>query len=691
MKKPYDLNRKLFFDYHMSASIREILDGYDAKTWAQTLADAGVDAISLFMKCGYGYSYYQGGEYGRKHPFLRERDLVRDTIRECRKRNIRVIGYYNAWVSEYDLLNHPENCRTGKDGSAVSRELCPNNPIFEDQILPHVTEICKTFDIDALFFDCVFMEKGRVCYCEHCRAQFKRDTGIDEIPVTAEDNAHDRYVAWSLDRYEQFRVRLAQAVHRGNPNVAASMNWGYTARCPQEPPADMDFLSQDCWPTNILAAMQVQAKHWAFSGKSFSLMNNMSLQWWGSYEIKPYETLVQECMVPLINGGHPWLGFQMFQDHTVDPAVMKTAKQVFSYIKNVEWVFENKEPLPYVGVLFDESQQRNRRIEGVHEVDVDLTSLFGLNKQLVSCGIPYHAMNESRLIAQLDRLALVILSNDQYVSPLLFSHLRRYVNEGGKLLITGKSGSVDPDGTLIRNRDFEELTGVSLTGRYDAHYAYIAPTLLSAGRITPRAILSADPFMKVEPKGAQVLAHVTLPYAKTAPIQWGDFPAFSNPWHRTEDAAVCLNTVGKGKVCYVCTDVFRGYAGTNNHILKGLIRNLICDVLIRDGLRVSNSTYLEVTLMQDKTDGSLLINLLNCARSVPMREIEPRTENAICEQILPIRDTEISFAAPHRPSSVRTVVSGESLPFTYTDGRVRLCVPCVEIYEGVQIAFEPHQ
>lgn len=688
MKKITNMYRKLFFDYHMSASVKEILDGFDAAKWAEQLADANVEAVSVFLRCGFGYKYYQAGKYGRKHPCLHNKDLVEGTVRECHKRNIKVIGYYNPWYSEFDLENHPENCRKNERGETISREVCPNNPIFENELLPQVTEIAQMFDLDGMFFDCVFMGKDRVCHCKYCQDKFKKETGFDHIPISEQDTGYEEYVVWAHKCYDDYRVLFAKAVHKGNKDIPVSMNWGYSARCPESIPEDIDFLTQDCWPTNIIAAEQVQSKNWAFAGKPYELMNNMSLQWWNSYEVKPYETLVQECVLPMINGGKTWMGFQLYQNHLTDPATMDMVKRVFTYIKNIEGNFDNKRVLPYVGVLCDESQLVNCRGTGVDEMDVDLTSLYGLNRALIASGIPYNSVNEKFLIENADDFKLIIISNGQYVSAELYEKLKFYVSKGGSVLFTGKSGCVDINGNLVENENFKELTGVSITGQYDYPYAYISPKHKSlTDAIMPKSVLCADSFMKVKQCTAETVATVTLPYKKVKEISWGEFPSFSNPWTQTEDAAVCINKYGKGTVCYACADVFRGYSGTNNYILKNLIKTVINEFLIDKKITISNPTYLELTFMKDINDGSVLVNLLNLVRSVPMREIEQRRENAICEEIIPIFDTEISFYSKKKPKCIRTVVSGQTLDFDYSDGRISVKVPKVEIYEGVKVTF----
>ncbi|MBE6798036.1 MAG: hypothetical protein E7531_06875 [Ruminococcaceae bacterium] len=650
-----NLNRKLHLDYHMLKHVTNIAEGFDAAKFADDLANANVQAVSAFLRCGGGYRYYRKGNFGTIHPNLPDGiDMVEDTIRECHKRGIKVIGYCSAWHSEPHLVSNDNCMKTRKDGSTW-REICGNSPVFSEEILPQFTEIAANYDLDAIFFDCIFSEAGRTCYCEHCERKFFEDTGVNGIPKEKDDPNYETYIQWHNNLYKKYRKMVIDAVRKGNKNLPISINWQNVCRSPEEIIDDISFLSQDTWPKNIIGCEQTQAKNWAFSGKPFSLMNNLSPQWWMSYETKPVTSLIQEAMVPVINGGSTWTGFQLYQNYSMPPYVIETIGEVFGYIKNVEGIFENKQIVPHIAVLNGVEQLKFSRKKGDFDTVIDDISLIGINKALTMSGIPYNSMIETDLIKHIDRFKLIIVANNQFISDELYGQLKEFVKNGGKLIITGKSGSIDSDGNLVKNTNFEDLTGVEVVEEKLYPYLYIKPSdIIIDNDETHMPILCADKFTFVKNISAHSLAKIVYPYTKNenAVINWSEFPSFSAPFEVSDFDAITVNAYGKGSVVYLGSDLFKGYVGTNNWRMKLIIKNIINDVLLKDDAIITTApNVIEMTIMQNITNGNLLVNFLNTMAETVVSETEERYENSACETILPVCNFTVKLPLERKTQS----------------------------------------
>jgi len=48
--------RKLFFDFHSHSSAVGLASAFDAEAWAGRLQAANAQAVSLYAKCGFGWS-----------------------------------------------------------------------------------------------------------------------------------------------------------------------------------------------------------------------------------------------------------------------------------------------------------------------------------------------------------------------------------------------------------------------------------------------------------------------------------------------------------------------------------------------------------------------------------------------------------------------------------------------------------
>ena len=84
------LKRKFHFDkfiwiFHTSEAIEGVCSEFDAEEFAQTLADAHVNSITLFSCGHHGNLYYDSKMFPEMvHPHLAHRDLLREQAEACR-------------------------------------------------------------------------------------------------------------------------------------------------------------------------------------------------------------------------------------------------------------------------------------------------------------------------------------------------------------------------------------------------------------------------------------------------------------------------------------------------------------------------------------------------------------------------------------------------------------------------------
>ena len=104
MKKPLlQFQRQIHLDFHTSPFIPDVGADFDADEFAQTLADAHVNSVTVFAKCHHGMCYYPT-QTGTSHPALGHRDLLGEQIEALHKRGIRA-PIYTTIVWEEDAAN----------------------------------------------------------------------------------------------------------------------------------------------------------------------------------------------------------------------------------------------------------------------------------------------------------------------------------------------------------------------------------------------------------------------------------------------------------------------------------------------------------------------------------------------------------------------------------------------------------
>ena len=133
--------------------------------------------------------------------------------------------------------------------------LCLLGP-YGDFFIDVLAEIVTKFpDVDAFSFD--GLHYGGVCYCQHCRANYRKDTGA-EIPNTdMNDPAFRRYQHWADRRMEDLVRRMQTRLKAIKPDVAL-VTWttnagrfGHFLSIPRNMPARMNLLldapDQEFW------------------------------------------------------------------------------------------------------------------------------------------------------------------------------------------------------------------------------------------------------------------------------------------------------------------------------------------------------------------------------------------------------------------------------------------------------------
>ena len=148
--------------------VRLFLGRFDEAAFQQALKDSRVDSITLFAKCHHSWSYYPT-QVGRPHPHLTT-DLLGRQIEACRRIGVRCPIYITVGWSSNDAADHPEWCVQKPDGTFLTQNLdldaaddaarpwvswvClwPGGG-YGDLIVEQTREICRTFDVDGLFYD----------------------------------------------------------------------------------------------------------------------------------------------------------------------------------------------------------------------------------------------------------------------------------------------------------------------------------------------------------------------------------------------------------------------------------------------------------------------------------------------------------------------------------------------------------
>jgi hypothetical protein len=407
--------RKLFFDFHSPGATTGLAARFDAERWADRLQEAHAQAVSVFTKCGYGYSFYRQGRIRYTHPHLPEGvDMMGEQIDALHRRDMRAIGYYHTFNSEPVAEAHPDWVERGPDGKPRPRQICMLSPVLEEWMLPHLREVLTLYDLDSLFFDGT--RAASVCTCDACQTQFAEATGGAAIPTGPGDAHWGVYVAWKIDAFKRIRRQICETIHSLRPDLVVSFNWAYAPRNPEEIPAAVGALVADIHPQDQTFNGSYLSSYWALEERPFDVMNSAFLQWWGDWGCKPALAMQQEIAGVIANGGLTWIGYQMNEAFDVEPAVMGELGKTLAFVEEREPLLIDSEPVTHVAVLHSLA---GNTIPGQEQFMVDESTLRGAHRMLLERMVPHHLVSEHALLEHLDSFKAIIVPDVEILDPAL--------------------------------------------------------------------------------------------------------------------------------------------------------------------------------------------------------------------------------------------------------------------------------
>lgn len=673
--------RKLFFDFHSPGTAAGLASNFDAERWADRVREAGAQAVSVFTKCGYGYSFHRKGTLRYVHPHLPPGvDMLEAQIEALHRRGIRAIGYYHTFNSEPIARDFPEWVERDAQGNPRGTSICMMGPLAEQWLLPHVAEIVGNYPLDAMFFDGTYAHS--VCYCAACREGFAQAAGGLALPRDEKDASWARHVEWKCERIRQLRQRLCDTIHTLRPEAVVSFNWAFSPRQPETVPEGVGALVADIPPEDQSFNGSYFARYWSTLGRPFDIMNSAFLQWWGDWGCKPASALQQEVATVIANGGLAWIGYQMTHTFDVAPAVMGELRKALEFVRERESLLAGTRLFPTVAVLHPshEAVIRQRGSFWCDEV-----AARGVHRLLSESMIPYNLFQAEALRQRLRDFEAVILPDQRLLDPGLAAALPEYVRDGGVVIATALTGTLDAAGKPTGRFALEDLLGVRLESAYDQSHAYIEITdaRLAAGTLDmPHLVEGQFAFVRPCAPGVQTLARLRRIYLRSdgAPLlRW------SPPGEDSGCPAITVRRVGRGWAAYIAGAVFRGYHVKNQWNLKHIVANLLRVLVPQARVCAEASAWVEVVPRQQVLpDGStrLLVHLVNHHGNRPV------DRNNVCvEEVLPVRGVRVQVRCGRRPDRVTLEPGGMRCRWGWRRGVLTVRVPEVRIHTAVAAEF----
>ncbi len=647
--------RQVHLDFHTSERIPGVGSEFHADEFVDTLKRAHVNSVTLFSRCHHGWIYHET-RFPNKHPHL-TCDLLALQIEACHQHDIRCPVYITVGWDEYMARAHPEWLEVDAQGKRSGppplqpgwHKHCFASP-YIDYVIEQTDEVLQRFgdEVDGIFFDIIFQNE---VFSVWALQEFERQ-GWDPADPKAQQAMRDLLV-------NRTKQRLASAVRARNKRCTIFFNAGHIN--PSIRPSlhtythlELESLPSGGWgyahfPITMRYARTLGLDCLGMTGK-------FAVSWGHFNSYKPRAALEFECFQMLALGAKCSIGDQLHPSGRLDPATYDLIGSVYAQVEEREEWCAGAEPMSEVGVF-------NVEVLQPQHVRIPAANLGA-----------YRILQEGRhqfdfIDGESDwsRYRVVILPDEVVLSDTLAQKVQAYLDAGGALLCTGRSGlredgsrfalnrfpAVD-EGELPYSPDFVRVRGALAEGIADTQYVMY----LRGQKVSPA-------------EGAEVLAEIWEPYFNRA---YQHFCSHAHtPVARRSELPAALR---KGQVVYLTHPVFSTFAQYAMPFYKQLVLNAL-KMLLPSPLVVTDApSTLQVTWNRQSAHRRSVVHLLHY---IPER----RTLAAdYLEDVIPLYNVPLRLRTG-TPKRVYLAPQREEVPFQIDGAYISLIVPEVRGHQMV--------
>lgn len=668
------------------------------------------------------FAYYDSKLLKKHSPHVPPERLVKD-IAEYKRLGVRILGVYPPTLQGEVYETHLDWRRVPTDTTEIPQidmkkfghggMLCPLGP-YGDFFIDVLAEILTKFpDVDAFSFD--GLHYAGVCYCQHCRANYKADTGRAIPPKPdLEDPAFRRYQHWADRRMEDLIRRMQTRLKGIKPEVAL-VTWttnagrfGHFRDLPRNMPARMNLLldapDQEFWldETNRGATVVpafANAYIWAVTNHRVAFSEPYLMSHgnpYGKDSFPPHEVL-RRMMLALTHGASPSIAVGQ-------PALLKRA--VVDGLDTVKarkpWL-THKRPEPWAALLMSDN---TRAFYGRSSGKVEeryMAHIFGTFRAAIEEHLPVAVVNDWNLNpADLAPYKVLILPNAACLDSAQIAAVEAFVAGGGGLVASLDTSLFDEFGEPRGDFGLGRVLGVRYKGlaeetsadreSLDVNFAKgLGPdywekrkgvfdfkqdpgSFLNQGRM--REYVGAE---SVTFKGSALRVEPTDPAAKVVGF------LNSKAGGKTLAPAVVTRSHGKGRVVYLPTGFDAAY-----YQYPYPYQRLVMAESVRWAASAPAPVGIEApmcvqstVMRQTKAGERLVVHLYNDLNTTASHAL-PVDDVPLREETVPVHEIRVTFGPEYQLGRVHLEPDGLDLkPVRTSEGATVVVVPKLDVHAMV--------
>lgn len=419
------------------------------------------------------WAYYDS-KLEPKAPGLGKRDVLRETVDEARQHNLPVLTYILQQYPARTLIEHPDWKALDRGGTPINDRVCYNSP-YLDYMKQMIAEQLA-YGIDGFHLDMLDQGFGGPpwgCCCERCQKLFQAEYGRPMPEGITWDEDWDRVLEFRYATSMRYEQALTRYVKELNPRATVDFNYHgnppfsfWTGQRPVQHARNGDFNTGETgvhfsWLTVSLTAEFYRA---ATPGLPFQVAMQRGVRKYHDQTTRPLNDMRWELLNLLAHGAFVTMIDKRAYDGSFDPVAYERIGAAFKEAHDKRAHF-GQAPVQEVGIYFS---SRTRDWYGRNNPENYFQSFQGAHKALVYEHIPWGVLLEENVTLEgLKVFPVVMLPNVAILSSNEVALLRRYVEDGGNLLVTGLSGCYDRLGNLAKENAIADLIGAKFARQLD--------------------------------------------------------------------------------------------------------------------------------------------------------------------------------------------------------------------------------
>lgn len=654
----------------IQTNLPEIEGSMDRDAYVKSIVDASANAV-LFNTGGIVANYQTKLPYQWKNPNIGEEDLVADLIKRFHEKGIKYIARFDFSKLDSSIAaKKPEWLFVSPNGEhqifngLVSA--CINGGYYQEYAFEILREAIANYQIDGIFFNMMGYTgndyAGRnygICQCENCEKRFAAYSGL-KLPLNNNDPNFNIYRKFQRETSDELYNRITAFIRQQNPNlVIYNYNAIGTSWIASESGASMSSAVDNIYhatdnvkrtlgsyrdrtPLNLIMGFQ------AIGYRNIGSSANLLRTWW-------LENMLHGAPVSLVVVGT--------LVHYEDRSFIPIANELFAFHKANEKLFTNVQAVNNVALISGSGGEYQGMMKLLSEehimYDVILASEIGSDRT-------------PRKIQDYD---LIILDDISAMSESLITLIDSYVQNGGKLLVTGGTSTSDGNGkpmNVIRLKSLGVQPDYEVFSQSQSTFLKVSENdKLALGQKEFKdftLMMMYSKFLKFKIKENAVGYMRLLPNTRFGPAE----KTYYTEKDITDFPGTVAYTYGKGTTVYIPWMIGSEYNIKGNYSQRALFLGSLKNLLKVESTIVTDaSPVIEMTHLANLSGAFEWVGMINHSGFLGNSVREPVT----------IHNTTIRLKPLKAVREIRLMRSGITLKFKQIDGWVECIVPQISDFE----------